>query len=104
MINNVFIHTPIAASTMLGICAIPVITLYVQPTCVLCCRAWCHMLCYALHSQRDPYTPPHQTGHTPVDITSTKLTNLFPHPWGPVCAPGHTQGITDRTVGGLATC
>ena len=46
----------IGAGTMLGIYAIPVVALCVQPTYVLRFGAWYHVLCYALHSQRDPYS------------------------------------------------
>ena len=46
-----------------------------QPTCVLCCGVRYCMLCIALLSHCNPYTPPHQTGHTPVDTTTTKRTN-----------------------------
>ena len=67
--------SPFGANTTLGICAIPVVALCVQPTCVLRCGARCHVPCYALHSQRDPYTPPHQNGRTPVDKIATKHTN-----------------------------
>ena len=52
--------------------------LYVQPTCILCCGARFCMLFYALHSHNN--TAMHQTGRTPVDITTTKYTNLFPNP------------------------
>ena len=56
MINTVLKMSPIGANTTLGIYAIPFVVLCVQPTCVLRYRAWCHVLCYALHSQCDPYT------------------------------------------------
>ena len=56
MINTILNMSPITFGTMLGIYATPVVALCVQPTCVLCCGVWCHMLCYALHSHHDPYT------------------------------------------------
>ena len=59
--------SPIGANKILGIYTIPIVALCVQPTCVLHCGMQYHMLCYALHSQHDPYTPPHQTGRIPVD-------------------------------------
>ena len=48
--------SPIGAGTTLGICAIPVMALYVQLTCMLWYRVQCHVLCYALQSHHDPYT------------------------------------------------
>ena len=89
----------VVANTMLGICY----------TCeALCCSAHgcCAVefgvaCCCTAHSHCNPYTPPHQTGCTPVDrTTTTKHTNEFPNPWGPGRAPGHAQGITDRTYWG----
>ena len=55
MINIVLNISPINANTMLGIYAIPILALCMQPTCLLHCGVQCHMLCYALHSQHDPY-------------------------------------------------
>ena len=104
MINTSLNISPINTKTMLGICATPIVALYMPSTCVLHYEVQYHMLCYTLYSQRDPYTPLHQTGCTPVHKTATKHTKIFPHPWGPGCAPGYTQGIADRTVGGLAIC
>ena len=54
MSNTISTIYPVAAVTMLGICIIPNVALYMQPTCVLCCRAQCCMLCYALHSHCNP--------------------------------------------------
>ena len=104
MINTVLNMSPVGANTVLGICAIPIVVLCVQPTCVLRCGLWYHVLCYALNSQHDPYTPLRQISSTPVDTNTTKHTKIFPHPRVPGCAPGHTQSITDRTIGGLSTC
>ena len=47
---------PHGASTMLGICAIPVVVLCVQPIYLLCYGAWCCMLCSMLFSHCNPYT------------------------------------------------
>ena len=69
-------------------------------TWVLCCGAWCRMLCFTLHSYCNPYTPPHQTGRTPVNTITTKNTKAIPSPLGDWCTLWHTQGITDRSYWG----
>ena len=72
-----------------------------QCTWVLSCGVRCCMLRCTAHSHCNPYTPPHQTGRTPVNrTTTTKHTNEFPNPWGPGRIPGHAQGITDRIYWG----
>ena len=72
-----------------------------QCTWVLCCGVrFCMLRCTA-HSYCNHYTPPHQTGRTTVDwTTTTKHTNEFPNPWGPGRIPGHAQGITNKTYWG----
>ena len=77
MVSNIV--SPIGAGTMLGICTIPAMALCLQAACVLCCGSWCCMLYYILYSHHNPYTPQHQTGCTPVNITTTEHTNLFPN-------------------------
>ena len=78
--NLVDFVSHIGASTMLGICTIPAMALCVRPKCVLFCGARYCMLCYTLYTHHNYNTPPHQTGCTPVDTTTTKYTNLFPNP------------------------
>ena len=72
-----------------------------QCTWVLCCGVLCCMLRCTAHSHCNLYTPPHQTGRTPVDrITTIKYTKEFPNPWGPERIPRYAQRIADRTYWG----
>ena len=70
----------------------------------MCCAVEHGITCCALcYSAIATLTLPHTRLVThQLTQQSTIHTNGFPNPWGPGCAPEHTQGIIYRSIWGLS--